>query len=360
MKRFLNRLFQGGLVFSLGLAMLWLLIPATTGAPKDEPAKIDLSELPIVEKVEHKSYSEELVGRNKTKVKFEMIAIPGGSYLMGSPKTEKGRNADEGPQHPVHVEPFWMGKCEVTWDEFDAYWKSGPPGKKDDDIKLKKDSKVVTRPTPAYADETFGHGRKGHPVLCISHHAAREYCHWLSKTTGKTYRLPTEAEWEWACRAGTTTPWSWGDDPKKVGEYAWYEDNADEITNKVGTKKPNPWGLHDMHGNLAEWCMDHYQKDYYSKFPLDKLTVQPVLLPSAKRFSHVARGGSWAHPVNELRSAERLASEPKWLRLDPQVPQSIWWLTSAEFVGFRVVRPVKQQDNLKGLRSKITRDSPDY
>ena len=309
--------------------------------------------LPKIDKAVHKNYAETMTDR----VKFEMVAIPGGTYLMGSSPDEPGRAADEGPQHPVTIKPFWMGKLEVTWDEYDLYWRKNP-GAAPPMTPKDKAADAVTRPTPPYADETFGHGRDGHPVLCITHHAAMQYCAWLSAKTGKTYRLPTEAEWEWACRAGTTTPYSYGSDPAKLGEYAWYEKNSDDTAHKVGEKKPNPWGLYDMHGGLAEWCIDLYQKDYYSKFPTNMATLSPVLIPGAVRFPNVARGGSWIDPPEKCRSATRRQSEKDWLRRDPQRPQSIWWLTEAEFVGFRLVRPVEEQDNLKGLRSKVTRESP--
>jgi formylglycine-generating enzyme required for sulfatase activity len=184
-----------------------------------------------------------------------------------------------------------------------------------------------------------------------------QYCRWLSMKTGKTYRLPTEAEWEWAARAGTKTAYFFGDDPAKLGDYAWYAANSDDKTHKVGEKKPNPWGLHDIYGNVAEWCVDHYDKTYYGTFPTDKPTVGPVLLPTAKRWSHVVRGGSWAEEPPGCRSAVRRGSDKSWIMLDPNRPQSIWWLTSADFVGFRLVRPVEEQDNLKGLRSKVTRQS---
>src|SRR5207245_1517473 len=127
-----------------------------------------------------------------------------------------------------------------------------------------KKADAVTRPTPPYADETFGFGRNGHPVICVTHHAAMEYCRWLSLKTGKTYRLPTEAEWEYAARAGTASAYFFGDDPKQLGEYAWYAANAEDVTHEVGKKKPNPWGLYDIYGNVAEWCLDTYKKDCYA------------------------------------------------------------------------------------------------
>jgi formylglycine-generating enzyme required for sulfatase activity len=292
-----------------------------------------------------------------SKVQFEMVPIPEGTFLMGSPSAEAGRGADEGPRHPVDIQAFWMGKTEVTWDEYDRFWKTEGTGKKLEDEPDTKTADAVSRPTPPYADETFGHGREGHPVLCITHHAAMEYCRWLSEKTGRTYRLPTEAEWEYACRAGTKTAYFFGDDPRQVGDYAWYAANAEEETHEVGKKKPNAWGLHDMYGNVAEWCLDHYDPEFYAKCAANRLTLEPVLLPTSARFPHVARGGSWADDPARLRSAARRGSDKSWIQRDPQRPQSIWWLTDADFVGFRIVRPVIEQEKLRGLHSKVTRDS---
>ncbi len=288
-------------------------------------------------------------------IQFEMIPIPGGTFAMGSPESEEGRNADEGPRHEVLIKPFWMGKCEVTWDEFDHYAQAQSSIRKEGEglgeAKM-SDVEGVTRPTPPYTDMTFGYGHRTNAAICMSHHAAMEYCRWLSGKTGKVYRLPTEAEWEYACRAGTKTAFSFGDDPSKLDEYAWHAGNSDFKPKKVGLKRPNPWGLHDMHGNVAEWCIDHYDKDYYKQFE-GKLALQPVLIPTEKKFAHVVRGGSWDEEAPGLRSAARRASNREWLRQDPQRPQSIWWLTDAEFVGFRVVRPLEEQDNLKWLKSKV-------
>jgi formylglycine-generating enzyme required for sulfatase activity len=347
----MRRLIQhpaGKCLLLVGLACALALAPAAGQAPVKYPQVEPL-------KPEHKAYTDTIPG---TKVTFDMLPIPGGSYLMGSPASEKGRVKDEGPQHPVQIRPFWMGKMEVTWDEYDIWRKEeGVESPKQNDAKLKVNADALTGPTPPYVDPTFGHGKEGNPAICITHHAVMEYCRWLSKKTGKIYRLPTEAEWEWACRAGTTTAYSFGDDPKPLGDYAWFKDNSEELAHPAGKKKPNPWGLCDMHGNVAEWCLDHYDKDYYSKFPPDKLTLGPVFLPTEKRWSHVARGGSWADDAAKCRSAARRGSELSWIKQDPNRPRSIWWLTDAEFVGFRVVRPVEEQDNLKGLRSKVTRES---
>lgn len=305
-----------------------------------------------------KPYVEAIPG---TDLSFEMLAIPGGQFAMGSPPGEPMRSDDEGPVHEVTIAPFWMGKHEVTWDEYDQFAFSKDLKKKTAlGIDLEKQppgeraADAVTRPTPPYADETFGFGRKEQPVICITHHAAMEYCRWLSDKTGKTYRLPTEAEWEYACRAGTKTAYSFGDDPAKIDEYAWYVENA-ETPQRIGRKKPNPWGLHDMHGNVAEWCLDHYDADIYSTLSKDQPVRGPVVLPSNKEYPYVARGGSWDDDADRLRSAARLASNPEWSVQDPQRPQSIWWHTDATFVGFRVVRALDEQENLKGIRSLVVK-----
>jgi formylglycine-generating enzyme required for sulfatase activity len=312
--------------------------------------------VPHIEPAKHKGYSETIPG---TKVRFTMVAIPGGTYLIGSPGNEAGRGADEGPQHPVAIRPFWMGQMEVTWDEYNLYRleKGGGWSERDNDKARAKDADAITRPTQTYPDEYRGFGHEGYPVVGISHHAAMEYCRWLSAKTGKAYRLPTEAEWEWACRAGTRTPYFFGAEPRQLGEYAWFRDNSDEETHPVGQKKPNPWGLYDIYGNASEWCLDQYQKDVHEPFSVERLTLGPVQLPTTARYSHAVRGGSWDDPAARCRSAARRGSDKIWNKIDPEVPQSIWWVWNADFVGFRVVRAVQEQESLKGIKSKVTKQS---
>ncbi len=314
---------------SLGLTVASLAVAVRA----DEPAKI---------------YTETIPG---SAVRFEMIAIPGGRFLMGSTRFENARGDDEGPRHRVVIRPFWMGKTEVTWDEYNEFRKGGFVSNRTNAEALAKNVDAITRPTPAYHEETRGFGREGYPAIGVSHHAAMEYCYWLSKKTGKTYRLPTEAEWEYACRAGTAIAYFFGDDPKELGRYAWFEENSDDKTHPVGRKTANPWGLYDMTGNAAEWCLDRYEKDAYSKFFPDRPSVGPVLLPTAAPYPHVARGGSWVDRAAACRSAARRGSDPTWNKQDPHF--SIWWVWDADFVGFRVVRAVEEQDDLKGLRSLV-------
>jgi len=304
---------------------------------------------------EMKPYTESIPGVD---VKFDMVPIPGGKFMMGSPETEKGRGKDEGPQHEVEIKPLWVGKCEVTWDEYDIFSLQMDISKRKQMIKAEAESAddkkadAVTRPTPAYTDMTFGKGRSHYPATCMTHHAAMVYTQWLSAKTGKTYRLLTEAEWEYACRAGTTTVYSFGDDPKVMDEYAWFAGNAKKSYKPVGQKKPNPWGLYDMHGNASEWVLDQYKPDFFTQFK-DKLTVGPVLLPTEKEYPYVSKGGSYKDTDAGLRCAVRLGSNDDYSIQDPQLPQSIWWHTDAPNVGFRICRPLEEQDNLKGFKSPI-------
>jgi len=285
------------------------------------------------------SYTQDIPGSN---LKYEMVAIPAGEFLMGSPATEKGRKPDEGPQHKVKIEPFWMGKMEVTWDLYDLFttkniekeMASRYPG-----FDLVK-TDAVTRPSPSYVDMSFGMGRSGYPAINMTQYAAIKFCAWLYAKTGIFYRLPTEAEWEYACRAGTATPYSFGNDPKLLGQFAWFNGNSNGAYKKVGLKKPNPWGLHDMHGNVMEWTLDQYHADYYAKKA--KGLVKEPYAPVTQLYPNAVRGGSWDDDPTVLRSAARTPSAPAWKQLDPQNPKSEWWLTSASFVGFRVVRPLKQ------------------
>ena len=334
----------------------YALVAALAAATAAGPVRAQDAETPE----EMEPYTETIPG---TEITFDMVPIPGGTFRMGSPEDEPDRMEHEGPVHPVEVGPFWMGKHEVTWDEYDEFAFQFDLRRKqlegidtEAQSEAEKIADAITRPTPPYADETFGLGREGQPVICITHHAAMEYCRWLSTKTGRTYRLPTEAEWEYACRAGTQTAYHFGDDPAMLEEYDWYFENC-EGPQKVGTMKPNPWGLYDMHGNVAEWVLDHYVEDIYSRRPQDEPTVAPVVPLSEFEYPYVARGGSWDFDPWDCRSASRHVSNPAWSVQDPQRPQSIWWHTDATFVGFRIVRPFEENPEIKELRSNIREGS---
>jgi formylglycine-generating enzyme required for sulfatase activity len=273
-----------------------------------------------------------------TKVTFDMVPVPAGTFTMGSPDSEAGHAADEGPQHKVTLPAFYIATKEITWNEYDEFAfsldlqrkrKLGLTGPKDA-------GDAISRPTPPYADESWGWGKEAQPVIGITQYAASRYCEWLSARTGKKYRLPTEAEWEYAARAGTTTAYSFGDDPSKLDEYAWFRANSGEQPHVGGGKKPNAWGLFDMHGNVAEWTADKYDATFYAQAGSDR----PFDDPGKALYPHAVRGGSWDDEPLKLRSAARRSSAEAWSRRDPQNPKSLWWHTDATFVGFRVVAEV--------------------
>ncbi|MGA0374031.1 MAG: formylglycine-generating enzyme family protein [Flavobacteriaceae bacterium] len=286
-----------------------------------------------------KEYTQSIPG---TKEKVQMVYIPGGTFSMGSPKSQQGHFGDEGPQHQVEIAPFWMGKFEITWDLYELFVARDIDSKRSQQLEGKEvyiDVDAVTGATQPYTEMSFGMGVEGYPAICMTQLAAAKFCEWLSAMTGNFYRLPTEAEWEYACRAGTKTAYSFGDDPADLDIYAWHEGNSGGAYHKVGQKKPNPWGLYDMHGNVSEWTLDQYVPTLY-KQRKRKIVNNPLQKPT-KTYPRVVRGGSWSDKAARLRSATRRPSSKKWKKRDPQIPKSLWWHTDAPFVGFRVVRPIK-------------------
>jgi sulfatase modifying factor 1 len=277
------------------------------------------------------SYSQAI---NGTKLKFDMQAIPAGKFKMGS-KTGK---PDEQPVHEVKLDAFWIGKHEVTWDIFEPFLYRDYE-KKASEGAIPAEVDAVTRPTKPYLDMTFGMGKEHQPAVAMTQYNAIQFCKWLYVRTGIFYRLPTEAEWEYACKAGTETNYSFGNDASKLGDYAWYKDNSENKTHQVGQKKPNPWGLFDMYGNVSEWTYDQYIADFYGQSK-NKTAENPIATPE-KLYPNAVRGGSYDETPNNLTSTVRLASDPSWKQLDPQIPKSNWWFPEAPFVGMRLVRPVK-------------------
>jgi formylglycine-generating enzyme required for sulfatase activity len=286
---------------------------------------------------EMKEYTVVIPG---TEVSFTMLPIAGGKFKMGSPDGEKDRRPDEGPQHEVEIAPFWMEKCEVTWGEFELFMYPAEEKKVRELKKLPAElnalTDAITHPTQPYVEMSFGMGKDGYPAISMTQHAANKYCQWLSAKTGHFYRLPTEAEWEYAARAGTTTAYFWGDDAAPMNEYAWSAKNSDFKYQKVGRKKANPWGLHDILGNVMEWTLDQYDPEFYKNSPAANPWNK-----ATKPYPHVARGGSWDDEAPGLRAAARRASNKSWKVQDPQLPKSVWYHTDAQFLGFRVVRPLK-------------------
>ena len=339
--------------------------------------RADAPKTPVAAKLEPKNYVENVTSlkvdentkeKSNLSAKFDMVYVPGGEFVMGGGAADPAHEPIEGPQHRVKVGGFWMAKCEVTWNEFDAFWYDSayPVAPKDPDPGYRPDA--VSRPTNTFVDETYDHGRDGHPAVCMTHNAAMMYCNWLRTKTGRAYRLPTEAEWEYAARAGRgDRAYSFGDDPKELGEYAWFKGNSiDEenfpnklkgCTHKVGTRKANPFGLHDLYGNVWEWTLDQYDPKGYEKLAANKLTLNPVTVPTDRKWAHVLRGGSWADTADRCRSVARRVSDKSWMKWDPQEPQSIWWLTRMDVVGFRVVLAEDELPELAGLKPKVVKKS---
>ncbi len=212
------------------------------------------------------------------------LLVEPGTFRMGSPDGEAGCDDDEGPVHEVQItRPFYLGETQVTQAQWQLVMGGNPSHEEGDDL----------------------------PVETVSWDEAMEFC----RKAG--YRLPTEAEWEYACRAGSTTRFSFGDDEHRLGEYAWYEDNSSLRTHPVGQKKPNVWGFHDMHGNVWEWCADWYEPGYYAQSP-----GRDPQGPSPGNWC-VQRGGSWDDNPWYCRSAGRGSDDPT---------------ARPDFSGFRVAR----------------------
>ena len=286
-----------------------------------------------------------------TEAVFEMVPVPGGTFKMGSPESEEDREETEGPQFEVQVEPMWVGKYEVTWAEFREYMNLYGTFKELETRKLRPVTEenqidAITAPTELYDPSyTFEHGEEPRlPAVTMTQYSARQFTKWVSGVTGHFYRLPGEAEWEYACRAGTETAYSFGDDPDDLEDYAWYYDNSDEGPSDVGQKEPNPWGLYDMHGNVAEWVLDQMLDDGYEKFAGKTLKADEALVWPTTLIPRVIKGGSWEDDPEACRCAARLGSEEdEWKLEDPNLPLSPWWYTGdpTRGIGFRVVRPLK-------------------
>ncbi len=284
-----------------------------------------------------------------TDLEIPMTVVPAGTFTMGSPESEAGRAADEGPQRTLEIEAFWMSETEITWQLYELFLRRGAPApvasmERDSTatdstdahsgatVQLEADA--VSGATVPYVDMSLGMGTgPGLPVGNVTRKAAARFCQWLSAKTGHFYRLPTEAEWEYAARAGSDSAYFFGSDPDSLDAYAWHAGNSEGKYHQVGQKKPNPWGLYDIYGNVAEWTLDGYDPAGYPEG--DSLYVRPT-----KEYPGVLRGGTYKAEADALRSASRMISKPVWKDRDPQFPRSKWWFTDAPFAGFRIIRPV--------------------
>jgi len=313
----------------------------------------------IVSKFEN--FTETIPG---TPVSFNLKAIPGGTFKMGSPDNEQLRKPDEGPQKKVTISPFFMAETEITWDEFMVFYAATAGEGRSTDTegsRTEKQVDAITGPTPPYGQPDQNWGLGSRPAITMSFYAAETYCKWLSQVTGKTYRLPTEAEWEYAARGGSESPFFFEGNPKDFGSkgflknlfgkqnsninnYLVFNDNSQSKTQTPEIVESNPFGLKNMLGNAAEYCSDWYAEDAYSK--LSDGATDPKG-PSAGE-ERVVRGGSFKSTIGEVRSASRDFTKTKaWLRTDPQMPKSIWWLSDCNFISFRVVCEYENQTGEK-------------
>jgi formylglycine-generating enzyme required for sulfatase activity len=218
---------------------------------------------------------------------MKLVLVPPGEFMMGSPESDEDASVREQPQHKVRItQPFYLGVTEVTQGQWESV--------------------METRP---WEGEKYVKEGTDYAATWVSWEDAQEFCRKLSETEGVAYRLPTEAEWEYACRAGTTTVYHFGNDESDLGDYGWFEDNAadvgEEYAHQVGLKKPNAFGLYDMHGNVWEWCQDWYAEDYYANSPTDDPQG-----PSEEGSYRVDRGGSWYGAARLCRSANRSWYDP--------------------------------------------------
>ena len=323
-------------------------IPRLAGASADsstffkEPALV----------TEFKDYIETIPG---TPVTLSMKAIPGGSFKMGSPEKEPLRGEDESPVRNVTVSPFFMAEVEVTWDQYWAFYgNTMSEGRTPPETVYANNSNpdvdAISGPTPPFGFPDQGWGSGNRPAITMTHYAAETFCQWLSKKTGKKYRLPTEAEWEYAARGGTSTPYFFEGDPKDysdigfwrkffdadtdiISEYVIYNKNSKNKTQEPSAVKANPFGLKNMLGNVMEYCADKYSPDAYKK---GGASVKDPIIKEGTEW--VVRGGNYTSDASKLRSASRdYTKHDAWLKTDPQQPKSIWWYSDIRGIGFRVV-----------------------
>ncbi|WP_420457647.1 formylglycine-generating enzyme family protein [Neolewinella sp.] len=252
-----------------------------------------------------------------TEVSFTMVPLEGGVHTIEGKK--------------VRLSPFAISSHEVTHEAYRVFQV------RDNDTPLAAsedwDADGWARPSPPYLDLTYGMGtRGGYPQVNTTQQAALRYCEWLYEKTGRFFRLPTEAEWEYACLAGEEP------DPADLPDLAWLLENGEETYHKTGEKTPNAWGLYDMLGNVSEWTLDEYYEDYADRTGDGQ---DPWMRPDGKH-SRTVRGGSFDTPTAEAGCRAREKSSPRWQARDPQIPKSIWWNVDSAFLGFRLVSPKKQ------------------
>ncbi len=279
-----------------------------------------------------------------TEVTFQMLPVPAGVLRRPDPEVAGG-------VLEIPVQPFWIGRCEVTWAEYDHYQQLR------DAFRLFQENRIrrltaqngidaVTAPSSlyisAYPELASESEQKRHPAVSMTQFAARQYTKWLSLISGQVFRLPTEAEWEYACQAGSDSPWPDAADGENLSGHAWFAGNSAEETHPVGQLLPNRWGICDLHGNAAEWVLDAHDPGRSRLRKLLQNGKQPVVWP-AQQYARLVCGGSWAASAEQCRSDSRMISAASWKEIDPNLPQSPHWLASetARQIGFRIVCPLE-------------------
>ena len=247
-----------------------------------------------------------------------------------------------------------MAEIEVSWDVYLAFYSATAAEGRSTDTegtRTKADVDAISGPTPPYGQPDQNWGLGSRPAITMSYHSAETFCKWLSSVTGKTYRLPTEAEWEYAARGGKETPFFFegeikdfaekgffgrifGKESDSINKYVVYEKNSKGKTQEPEKIKANPFGLKNMLGNAAEYCADWYSPEAYAQ--LSDGVLDPKGPASGEE--HVVRGGYFKSDIGDVRNASRSATQSvAWLKTDPQMPKSIWWLSDCNYISFRVV-----------------------
>ncbi len=329
--------FNAGRVRSASWLFLSALLIAGCATIQDRSSDVsDAADPDATDTSDFSGYSQEIP---ETDVTIEMVPIEGGIFLMGRSSDEEGKASHEGPQREVSVNSFWMSSHEITWEQYKLFTEEVVEEEIGEEVleAFGIDADAIATPSPPWGDGAFGMGENGRPAISMTHYAAVVYAMWLTARTGEFHRLPTEAEWEYACRGGAESSYYFGDDLDELDDYEWYRDNSEGSYGRVAEKKPNPFGLYDMMGNVAEWTMDQFHEDYHEKLDGD-IVDNPLFLPEVL-YPRAVRGGSWRDDAEDIRCTHRRGSTERWSRDDPQIPKSMWWHTNAPIVGFRIIRP---------------------
>ena len=341
----------------------------TTATPDSPPAPTETAATTVIEyDSDFAPFTDEIQGTSEA---IELVPVPGGSFMMGN-------------EQEVIVDDFWMGKYEITWNQYNLFanesienirrqlWQVfydvdieadadavSSPTLTDEVLEVLREAEipadVISTPSPAYGDLSLGMGSDGYPAINMTHYAAFMFTKWLTVKTGNFYRLPTEAEWEYACRAGANEYYT---PPSNPDRYAWHRGNSDRSYARIGTKEPNAFGIYDMLGNVTEYTFDQFYEDYF-----DRLDGEPALnpmFPPTQLYPRAARGGSWMDGAETASCLNRRGSSPAWKMNDPQLPKSLWWHTNAPFVGFRVVMPKDQPETVEEMEKYWIEAIQDY